>query len=882
MAFADVKTKIVFHDYANAADTTAILGVVQDAYTKSATFQGMVDSWLATAGHTIDFFFQANAFSGGSITGVPNGIMQVDVNALSNRGYVDNNGNTVLYSLEHAVVHELGHALTGKLDNYNITTPDYKGDNVVFTNKIFSEIGGIPLRNSYIAAGKFNDQFILNYAYTNGAAIDDSVRVVTGAKYSLDGNFNSANSANTKDLLIGDLGNNKLESGGGDDFLFGGGGDDKLIGGAGKDTAIYLDSNPADYDIRLKADGSWDVRDVRGAKTEGDDNLQNMEVLQFDRTQHSNLVKGGLTFETDLVFVVDTTGSMAPYIDGVKAQANAIIAALFNGGKTDARIAIESFKDTTNGEPSTTILKFTDQDSFADRQTAAINAINSLSASGGGDIPETDNDGLIHALNGDVGLWRSGAATKEIILFTDAPVKDTALEGQVAALAANPASDGPAPAHLDDAETQSFQASLTDPISSGLDDDPSSPDPTSSTPPPFVDKVDPITAPTGTSPSVLFAIQVGTDSTATASLKTLATTTGGTYLDAPSPADLIAALLHIITTPPVQMLTKGVDTSNGGPGGDNISVSTNTLSAGDQIDGGGGTNSLTLVGGGIFNLSLPTALTNFQVVNAQEGQAANGTIAATNQSITLRPGLNVTVNVAAATLNSSNPKTSTITINGANDASVINLGSGNDIVTVGGINETVNGGTGNNQIQVTAATIGAKINGGTGNSSLIVLGGGTNVAMGTNVTNISTVLLASAPGTMTFIANGISGLTVNDMNKGAANTVTAGGLNQTLTGGAGAETFVGFSGGSTTFKNTAGAMNGDTIANFFAANSQIDLTDLNFLSLQEPVFTGGKLQVTDGTHTALMSLTGTAPAGTFVAHQDSGIGTLISYQQAIA
>ena len=347
-----------------------------------------------------------------------------------------------------------------------------------------------------------------------------------------------------------------MDTGGGNDFLFGGGGNDTMRGGAGTDTAVYLDSNPSDYDIRNQADGSWIVRDVRGAKTEGNDTLQNIEKLQFDKTQLFDLTRGGLTFESDLVFVIDTTGSMGSYIDGVKAQIKTIIAALFANGKTDARIAIESFKDTTNGEPSKTILKFTDQDSFADRQTAAINAINSLSTGGGGDIPETDNDGLIHALNGDVGLWRSGAASKRIILFTDAPVKDTELEAQVAALTASPASDGPAatggraPIANAMGATGLQSAPLNDVAAQGRSNDPSNHDPDASPPPAFVDKVDPITGSKGSTPSTLFAIQVGTDSTATDSLKTLATTTGGNYLDAPTPADLVKSILAVVALPP--------------------------------------------------------------------------------------------------------------------------------------------------------------------------------------------------------------------------------------------------------------------------------------------------------------------------------------------
>ncbi len=552
MAF-DIKTDVKFNGYTNAADVTAIQNVVTTAYAGSGTFKGIVDSWLSTAGHTIDFTFKAGALSGF----LNQGKMNVDVNAVKAASYINNTGKAVSDTLTTAVLHELGHALTGKPDNYNIATPDYKGDNVVLSNKMYVDLG-LPEQNSYISYDASNTRFTLNYDYTNGAAIDDSVLVANGFSYSPGGNFNSGNAANSKDLLIGDAGNNILDTGGGDDFLFGGGGNDTLRGGDGKDTAIYLDANPADYDIRVQADGSWAVKNVRGAKTEGNDTLQNMETLQFDKTKTFNLAKGGLTFQTDLVFVVDTTGSMGPYLSGVQASATAIVNALFAGGKVDARIAIESFKDVLNGEPSTTVLKFTDQDSFADRQTAAINAINSLSADGGGDLPETDNDGLIHALNGDVGLWRTGAAAHRIILFTDAPVKDSNLAGQVAALAANPASDGPAAGHggtmadiVGSTAMQSFQAGLTDPVPLGRSEDPSNPDPDSSPPPAFVDKVDPIAAATGTNAAAgTFAIQVGTDSTATKSLTDLATATGGTFLAAPTPDQLVADITNIVSEPP--------------------------------------------------------------------------------------------------------------------------------------------------------------------------------------------------------------------------------------------------------------------------------------------------------------------------------------------
>ena len=64
---------------------------------------------------------------------------------------------------------------------------------------------------------------------------------------------------------------------------------------------------------------------------------------------------------------------------------------------------------------------------------------------------------------------------------------------------------------------------------------------------------------------------------------------------------------------------------------------------------------------------------------------------------------------------------------------------------------------------------------------------------------------------------------------GAAATTRsqAGGIDQTLTGGAGADTLIGFSGGFDTFKDTAANLNGDTIQNFVVSDT-IDLTNLAF------------------------------------------------------
>jgi plastocyanin len=317
------------------------------------------------------------------------------------------------------------------------------------------------------------------------------------------------------------------------------------------------------------------------------------------------------------------------------------------------------------------------------------------------------------------------------------------------------------------------------------------------------------------------------------------------------------------------VLTTHADTVAGGANDDKIVAKPGTLSAGDNIDGGGGINSLVLTGHGTFDLRAPASLASIQLVDAQEGQAASGTIKSTTQTVYLRSGLNATINVEAALINAANPIAPTITIVGvAGDASTINLASGNDVVTVGSTAETVNGGYGIDTIKVTASTIGATIDGGSSGKSVLFVSGGGTMAMGASITNIATVDLAKGAVAYNFTANGIAGLTVDDLNTGA-DTIAAAGLGQVLTGGtAGKLTMDGFAGGGTTFRDTSALINKDTIGNFAAAGDVINLTDMVAGSVtgtftENAAGTAGSLHVTDGTHTATTPLVGQFAAAGF-------------------
>jgi serralysin len=350
-----------------------------------------------------------------------------------------------------------------------------------------------------------------------------------------------------------------------------------------------------------------------------------------------------------------------------------------------------------------------------------------------------------------------------------------------------------------------------------------------------------------------------------ANLSVTATATEGTSTSAastPATAGIVVAPGQTYT------LTAGTDTITGAVGNNTIAAKSGTLNAGDNINAGPSTNTLALQGGGAFNLAAPATLTNIAIITAQEGQ---GTTAPT---VTLRAGLNATVNVASDTVGDASP---TITINGAANSDVINLGSGNDTVTLGA-GETVNSGGGNNAFKVASANLGSvTINGGTkGANTLTVTGGGTTT-MGAGITGVATVQLAAATN---FTANATSGLHI--IGSAGADTITAGGSNQVLTGGAGADTLIGSSAGYDIFRDVAtGGLNNDTIANLLPTDI-IDITNFTptttVISNITASATSTVLTITNGTTNANITLSGSY-VGNFVLAPDTtgGGGTDVTF-----
>ena len=123
--------------------------------------------------------------------------------------------------------------------------------------------------------------------------------------------------------------------------------------------------------------------------------------------------------DVDIAFVIDTTGSMWDDIDAVKRDVTNIAANIRAQSRT-SRFSLVSFKDhaSAGGEagdyPSLVHLGFTSDVARLQEQ------VNTLSASGGGDIPESVYSGAMAALDLS---WRPGVR-KIMIIIGDAPAKD--------------------------------------------------------------------------------------------------------------------------------------------------------------------------------------------------------------------------------------------------------------------------------------------------------------------------------------------------------------------------------------------------------------------------------------------------------------------------
>ena len=168
------------------------------------------------------------------------------------------------------------------------------------------------------------------------------------------------------------------------------------------------------------------ITDSIDGKPVSDPDMEFVKVVVFlgellsDQPQSQDIKKLGL----EIVYVIDTTGSMMPLINVVKDVVREAAKALaaHTDIKDRIRFGLVEFRDDgiddgfPNGKSTRVACKLTSD------FTVFQNALNGLKAERGGDIPEEVFVGLRTAIE-DAGWQEDNNSTKHIFLFGDAPAK---------------------------------------------------------------------------------------------------------------------------------------------------------------------------------------------------------------------------------------------------------------------------------------------------------------------------------------------------------------------------------------------------------------------------------------------------------------------------
>ena len=149
-----------------------------------------------------------------------------------------------------------------------------------------------------------------------------------------------------------------------------------------------------------------------------------LEITNYNPSWYidRNRSVGAVNTPLDLIFLVDTTGSMWDDIDYVKASAANIVDELDG---YDYRAAVVDYRDfPVSPYGGTGDYPYNDVLGFTNNKSQIIAAINSLTLGYGGDWEESVFSGVMHSLKATtLGGWRTGA-TKVIIVMGDAPGHD--------------------------------------------------------------------------------------------------------------------------------------------------------------------------------------------------------------------------------------------------------------------------------------------------------------------------------------------------------------------------------------------------------------------------------------------------------------------------
>ena len=185
---------------------------------------------------------------------------------------------------------------------------------------------------------------------------------------------------------------------------------------------------------------------------------------------------------------------------------------------------------------------------------------------------------------------------------------------------------------------------------------------------------------------------------------------------------------------------------------------------------------------------------------------------------------------------------------------------------------------GDHTIYLEQSAADATIKGGSGDTQIVLLGGTSpDFDMGSGMSDITALkVLDSYPPILTIELNAIPGLQA--WTGDSPKTVTAGGPNQVIHPGIGADTLIGLLGGGTEFSGTTHTLGGDFIKNF-DQTSIIDLTDMlpsAYYQISPADAQTSVLYASDGFVSATIKIAGSFTTSDLSERSDNSHGTIFS------
>ena len=145
------------------------------------------------------------------------------------------------------------------------------------------------------------------------------------------------------------------------------------------------------------------------------DGQETVELAAGQRELTVSMQADAAALRLDLMFVVDTTGSMGDELEYLKAELGDVVRRASQNGQMPVRTSVNFYRD----EGDEYVVRYFD---FREDVDEAVRLISQQSANGGGDYEEAVHTALDNAVNGH--SWDVGAV-KLLFLVLDAPPHET-------------------------------------------------------------------------------------------------------------------------------------------------------------------------------------------------------------------------------------------------------------------------------------------------------------------------------------------------------------------------------------------------------------------------------------------------------------------------